>query len=383
MTARGPRVLILTASYGSGHNRVARSLAEAVRSAGGSPQIVDHFSQLVHPIFDRLSRAFYYWLLRWAPALWGGAYWLSNQIPVHSPLLLGTNRLGARKLEGLLRRTAPDYVISVHPTPAGALSKLRARGLTRVPHATVFTDFVAHTQWIFAGVDWYCVPAEPIQNDLTARGIPRERVLVTGIPVGADFARPAERSAARASLGLSAWVPVILVMGGSLGSRGGLMRAVSVIRELPYPLQALVVAGQDAHLAARLRETFHDGASERIRVFTYSDSVRQLMAAADLLVTKAGGVTLAEALASELPVVCFGSLPGQEAWNERFAGMTGVARLARDPDDLRRALIQALTDPFLLKNLREKTRGIGRPAAARHVVECLLGGATGVAERVS
>ncbi|MFQ5828584.1 MAG: glycosyltransferase [Candidatus Methylomirabilia bacterium] len=382
MTARAPRILILTASYGSGHNRVARSLAEAFRAAGSAPQIVDHFSQLVHPTFDRLSRALYYWVLRWTPALWGGAYWLSNQIPVHSPLLLGTNRLGAWKLERLLRATGPDCIVSVHPTPAGALSELRARGLTRVPHATVFTDFVAHTQWIFPGVDWYCVPAEPIQNDLIARGIPRERVVVTGIPVGTDFARPADRRAARASLGLSAWVPVILVMAGSLGSLGGLMRAVSVIRDLPQPLQGLVVAGQDAHLAARLREMLR-GPDERIRVLTYSDSVRQLMAAADLLVTKAGGVTLAEALAAELPVVCFGSLPGQEASNERFAGMMGVARLARNPEDLRQALIQALADPFLLGNLREKIRGIGRPAAARHVVECLFGGAAGVAERVS
>ncbi|MFQ5897031.1 MAG: glycosyltransferase [Candidatus Methylomirabilia bacterium] len=377
-----PRVLILTASYGSGHNRVARALAEAFAEAGASPRIVDHFSELVHPAFDRLSRILYYWVLRAAPALWGGAYWLSSQLPIDSPLLLGMNRLGARKLERLLETMAPDYVVSVHPTPAGAFSELQARGVARIPHATVFTDFVAHTQWIYPGVDWYCVPGEAIQNDLTARGIPRERVVVTGIPVGADFAQPMDRAAARLSLGLSPWRPVVLVMAGSLGALGGLVKAARVIRNLSPPLEAFIVAGRDADLAARLRKTVQQ-VNGRVRVLTYSESVRQLMAAADLLVTKAGGVTLAEALAAELPALCFGSLPGQEAWNEQFAAMTGVALRARNTHELRQALALALVDPGLLRDLRDNVRRIRRPDAARAVVECVLGGAVGVAERAS
>ena len=85
---RPPRVLILTASYGSGHSRVADTLAAEFRQAGSEPTIVDHFRDLVHPTFDRASRALYYAVLRQAPVLWGGAYWLGDQIPVSSPLLL-------------------------------------------------------------------------------------------------------------------------------------------------------------------------------------------------------------------------------------------------------------------------------------------------------
>lgn len=382
MTASAPRVLILTASYGSGHNRVARSLAEAFTEAGAAPRIVDHFAELVHPAFDRLSRILYYWVLRATPALWGGAYWLSSQLPIDSPLLMGMNRLGARKLERLLETMAPDCVVSVHPTPAGAFSELHARGVTRLPHATVFTDFVAHTQWIYPGVDWYCVPGEAIQNDLTARGIARERVIVTGIPVGAEFTHPMDRAAARFALGLSPWRPVVLVMAGSLGALGGLVKAARVIRKLSQPLQALIVAGRDARLAARLRRTLQD-VDGQVRVLTYSESVRQLMAAADLLVTKAGGVTLAEALAAELPTLCFGSLPGQEAWNEDFAAMTGVALRARNAQEFQRALGLALIDPDLLRTLRDNVRRVRRPNAARAVVECLLGGVVGLAERAS
>lgn len=382
MSVTGPRVLILTASYGSGHNRVARAVASAFAAFGAHPRIVDHFRELVHPAFDRLSRALYYGILRLAPALWGGAYWLSDQLPVSSPLLLGMNRLGARKLERLLRRETPDFVVSVHPTPAGALSELRARGFPTVPHVTVFTDFVAHTQWIHSGVDWYCVPAEPIKNDMTARGVSRERVVVTGVPVAPEFSQPVDRSAARLALGLSPRLPVLLVMAGSLGSLGRLMTAARVVRDFPFPVQVLVVTGQDSRLAARLSETLR-GIEGRVRVFAYSESVRQLMAASDLLVTKAGGVTLAEALAAELPIVCFGSLPGQESRNERFVAMTGVALRARAADELRRALRLALGEPEILLNLRGKIREIRRPGAAYAVAECFLGRAVRVAERAS
>ncbi len=383
MSASAPKVLMLTASYGSGHNRVARTVAQACVAAGAVPRVVDHFRELVHPAFDRVSRVLYYAILRRAPVLWGGAYWLGDQLSVNSPLLLGMNRLGAAKLGKFLREEKPDCVISVHPTPAGALSELRARGLTTVPHATVFTDFVAHTQWIHPGVDWYCVPAEAIKNDLVARGIPRERVIVTGIPVAREFSQPRDRATARLALGLSPRTPVLLAMAGSLGSLGGLVTAARVIRDLPIPVQAVVVAGRDARLAERLQEMLPSEARGRMRVLPYSESVPQLMAAADLLVTKAGAVTLAEALAAELPVVCFGSLPGQESRNERFVAMAGVALRARAADDLRAVLTLALAERAVLRNLRAKIWEIRRPEAARVVVECVLARGARVAERAS
>ncbi len=373
MTGGVPSVLILTASYGSGHNRVADALAAAFRAAGAAPRVVDHFRALVHPAFDRLTRSLYYLVLRRAPLLWGGAYWLGDQLPVHSPLLLGMNRLGVRKLGDLLAASRPELVISVHPTPAGAFSRLRARGSARVPHATVFTDFAAHTQWIYPEVDWYCVPADEIKHELVARGVPRERIAVTGIPVLQEFATPVARAAARRALGLSHAVPVVLVMAGSHGGLGELAEVCRALMDISHPFQALVVAGNDHDLTGRLRQ-MTCGHEERIRVYPYVETIHEFMAAADLLVTKAGGVTLAEALAAELPVLCFGSLAGQELRNERFAGMAGVALAARNRAELTHSLTLALTDPLLLGKFRERIRVIRRPEAARSVAELLLPG---------
>jgi len=382
VSAAGPRVLILTASYGSGHNRVAATLAAQFRRDGALPRVVDHFYDLVHPEFDRLTRGLYYAVLRRASVLWGAAYWLGDQLSVSSPLLIGLNRLGTRKLAGLLRAEPPDHVVSVHPTPVASLSELRRRGLRIPSHTTVFTDFVAHTQWIHPHVDRYCVPAEEIARDLLARGVARERVTVTGIPVGEEFVQPSERAHARLGLGLSPRLPVLLFMDGSGGGFGRLEEATRTVLAMEEPLQAVVVTGREEALEARLRQ-LAAGRENRIKIFGYVDNVRQLMAAADFLVTKAGGLTLGEALAAELPAICFGSLPGQEARNERFAAMAGVALVASTGAQLQRVIGAALRDPVLLRNIRERIRSYRRPEAAAEIVEMVLTGRGLARERAS
>jgi processive 1,2-diacylglycerol beta-glucosyltransferase len=384
MSAGSPRILVLTASYGSGHNLVAATLAAEFERAGAAARVADHFRDFVHPEFDRLTRALYYAVLRRAPVLWGTAYWLGDQISVTSPLLLRLNRLGTRKLGRLLAAERPDHVVSVHPTPVAALLELRRRGVAIPRHTTVFTDFVAHTQWIYPNVDYYCVPAEEIARELTARGVPGERVTVTGIPVARDFAEPAERAAARLALGLSPRLPVLLFMDGSGGGFGRLEEATRTVLEMEEAFQAVVVTGQEERLEARLRQQVA-GRDARVKVFGYVEnmSIRRFMAAADFLVTKAGGLTLGEALAAELPVICFGSLPGQEARNERFAAMAGVALVARSGAQLQRVIGAALRDPVLLRNMRERIRLYRRPRAATRIVELVLGRQSVARERVS
>jgi processive 1,2-diacylglycerol beta-glucosyltransferase len=366
------RVLILTASYGSGHNEAARSLAAGFAARGVEVRVVDHFRELVHPLFERASRTLYMALLRHLPVLWGAGYALGDWMSSDSPLAFGATRLGVARLGALLEAAGPDAVVSVHATPAVAMSALAAEGRRLPPHTTVVTDFVAHSQWIARGIDRYCVAAEEVGHELVARGIPRERVRVTGVPIRAPFERPVDAGAARAALALPADRPVVLAMAGSHGSVGRLPEITRALSRLPAPMQAVIVAGHDAGLAARLRRLT---AGSTIRVLGYVDDIRTLMAAADLLVTKAGGMTLAEALVAELPLLLYGSLPGQERRNERFASRAGIALAARSRRDLARLLERALAEPELLEHLRERIRSVRRPDATRRIVDEVLTGA--------
>jgi processive 1,2-diacylglycerol beta-glucosyltransferase len=363
------RVLILTASYGSGHNAAARSLAAVFAAAGAEVSVIDHFRDLVHPAFDRVSRAAYAWILRRAPASWGLAYGIGDRLSSDSRWAFGVPCLGTSRLGDLLEATVPDAVVSVHATPAIALSTLAREGRRIPPHTTVVTDFVAHSQWIAPCVDRYCVAAHEVKHEFVSRGIAPDRVVVTGVPVPAGFETPVDQLAARRGLELSPDLPVVLAMAGAQGSFGRLRDVAEALLDLRAPAQALVVSGHDAELADRIGRLT---AGRAIRVFGFVDDVRPLMAAADLLVTKAGGMTLAEAMAAELPILTYGSLPGQERRNERFASRAGIALVARRRRELGRVLERALSEPKLLDRLRGQIRLVRRPDAARHIASLVL-----------
>jgi processive 1,2-diacylglycerol beta-glucosyltransferase len=361
-------VLVLSAGYGSGHNQVAEAIRHALTAAGAeSVSVIDHFSAFVHPAFLRVTRSVYLSVLKSAPGLWGMAYALSDRLPVESPLLLGVNRLGKRSLADYLIERRPAVAVSVHPTPAGATSALKEEGFP-ILHVTVFTDFVAHTQWIYPGVERYCVPCEEVAEGLRRRGVPLERIAVTGIPIHERFLRPLDREALRAKYRLLPELPVVLVMGGAHGGLAGPGEVLQVLASVPIPCQGLVVCGRDRALARRLSRR----AGSRVRVFGHVDAVEELMALADVLVTKAGAVTLSEAMAMELPMVLYHSIPGQERANQRYLEEAGAAVTARGRAELAHRLGELLSDEPLREKLKENLRRITRPDSAGAVAREVL-----------
>jgi processive 1,2-diacylglycerol beta-glucosyltransferase len=285
------------------------------------------------------------------------------------------NRLGMRRLARAIEADRPDLILSVHPTPAGALSELKRRGFSCPPHATVFTDFVVHTQWIYHNVDWYCVPTEEIRIGLERRGIPRDRVLVSGIPIAPEFSARRHVPRSRNVLQLDHEPFTVLLMSGAYGGLGRLGSAIGALRALTPPLQITVVCGTDGALAERLCERWRGQSG--IRVLGYVQAIHLEMAAAHLLITKAGAVTLAEAFTVGLPVVCYGSLPGQEARNQRAIEISGAALVARTPSALRETVELLRSDPRLLHKLKSNAAGLGHPDAAQTVARHLLTAAHG------
>jgi processive 1,2-diacylglycerol beta-glucosyltransferase len=303
-------------------------------------------------------------MLRRAPLVWGAAYALGDWLTSDSALAFGATRLGARRLLGLLEAERPQAVVTVHATPAVVLSHLAEAGVRIPPHTTVVTDFVAHSQWIAPRVDRYCVAAAEVKHDFVARGIPAERITITGVPVRPAFDAAIDPDEARRHHGLSPRLPVILAMAGARGSFGRLADVARAFTAVRAPFQGVIVAGHDARVAADLRAAAR---GTTIRVLDYVPDIHRLMAASDVLVTKAGGMTLAEGMAAGLPLVLFGSLPGQERRNERFATRNGIALVAGSTADLARTLERALTDPALLDALRTGVERLRRPDASRRV----------------
>ena len=365
-----PRILILSAPYGAGHARAAEALAQGFRDEGASAEVVDHFTRFLPAAFVRVSLAMFWGTLRCAPALWGLAYRFSAWIGPRSPAMAGMDRIGAEGLLRYLERERPDAVVHLHPTPAGAMAWLRARGRTALPHAVVFTDFAAHPQWIHAGLERYFVPTEAVRAGVVAQGVPAERVLASGLPVDSSFAVEPDRLALRARLGLPAEVPVVLITSGMRGLLRGVAEGCAALATLDHPFVAIAVCGDHRRLAGRLDRRY--GRDARFRILGRVGDMAPLMGAADLVVSKAGAVTCAEALAMGRPLLLHRSLPGQERANEACLVSVGAALRARNRGELRRRLEALLGEPELRAALAASARNLRHPEAGRTVAKEML-----------
>ncbi|BDG60710.1 MGDG synthase family glycosyltransferase [Caldinitratiruptor microaerophilus] len=367
-----PRVLVLSARFGSGHTQAARAVAAAVgRLRPGALVVVRELGTRPATRGERLLPAVadvYLRLLRWTPGSYG---WLYRQTATASDARgagdVASWLLGPAIREAV-RSVRPDVVLATHPFPGLAVAHLRWRGELGVPAAVVLTDFWPHPAWIHPGYDRFFVASASTARALFGRGVPPGRVAVTGIPIGEAFWAGSPGGLRR---GCAADAPGrVLVMGGSLGI--GPLEAVSrFLLRLDPPPAVTVVAGQDRRAAARLRGLAAD--HPRLEVHGYTPDVASLMAWADLLVTKAGGLTCSEALAVGLPMVLLRPLPGHEEDNAAHLTRLGAAIQARTPGQAAALARYLLVDaPGRRERMGEAARAAGRPRAALAVAGRVL-----------
>jgi len=359
---------ILSASYGGGHQRVGEAIAEEWKArVGGRVDIVDYFTRFTNPTFFALTKFSYYQTVRFAPNLQAKFYKMMGEIAPDSRFRRAVNRTGMDRLERYLTSERPDVVCCVHWTFTGTMSDLKIEGRTRVPCLTAITDYVSHGEWIHPRIDRYAVPHAVMRDGLLARGVPAARIIVSGMPIERKFRHALDRNALAADLGLAADVPVILVMAGAYAALGRVGDIVQVLARSPRPVQALVVCANARRLADQVR-TAAARSPHRFLVYDYVTNVEELMTVSDLLIGKAGGVTVSEALAKRLPMLLHGSIPGQEESNSQFLVEQGAAEAAASPAELRERLEGLLAHPERLASMRQAAARLAQPDAAGVVV---------------
>lgn len=365
-------LLVLSARYGAGHWQAGRAICEAVRSFyPGLPIAELDYMDLVHPAVNRTLQTMYLTSIKHFPSGYGWFYRTTCGISPDSGFQSFLNSLGRENLTALLEEARPRVVISTFPTQAGVLSDLRRRGRLRIPTITVITDNTVHSQWVHPFTDVYCVSSPEVATRLAERGVDPGRILATGIPVRQAFANPPDPHQARARLQLDPELPIVLVMSGAFGALGGTVAACRVLTHMGRPLQLVVIAGRDRQLVAQLRRMTEDFPYP-VHIMGFVEEVSDFMAAADVLVTKAGGVTTAEAVAVGLPMVIFRPIPGQEEANASYFCTHGAAVQAHNTTDLLKAVDGLLGDRQWLQTMRAAARALGRPGAARTVTEVAL-----------
>lgn len=370
------KLLLLSVSAGAGHVRAAQAIEAAAR--GAQPALdVTHIDllTLVPADFRRLYGQQYIKLVEKLPQLWAYFYGKSDRPSRDSlagKLKRAIERLNTRKLSAQIRRLAPDVILCTHFLPAELLSRRRAKGAALPPIWVQVTDFDVHALWVHPHVDRYCVASDEVAFRLADRGVPREKIAVTGIPVMPQFAVPLQRDICARELGLSPERFTVLMMAGGAGV-GGLDALAARLLRLPDDLQLIALAGRNEDLLRRLRAL---AASHPGRLFPlgFTTTVERLMSVADLVVTKPGGLSVSECLARGRPMLLVSPIPGQEERNADYLLEAGAAIKAVDAATLEFKLARLLKDRARLRAMSDAAHGIALPDAAAEVVALLCSG---------
>jgi UDP-N-acetylglucosamine:LPS N-acetylglucosamine transferase len=442
--ARAPRILILTSELGAGHARAAEAIRLAIREMAPEATVcmVDWWS-LMHASVAREAKEMYMGLVLSHPDLYERIYhlgertWrelLSSTQPLPLPvqqlfehirtLHIGESRRRARgpyrsdralyslfcttpgdplsfiaggmlaklalikwswgrlarRLRVRIQKFEADVIVSTQMIPAALVSAIKVSSIKQqrrlaIPSVAVPTDFGVHDFWSQPHTDLYCIAHESLTE--LPPGLNSARVAATGIPLMPEFSKPVDAREAREQLGLNQEIPVVLVLGGGLGL--GVESVAEQLLRTPIDMQVLVLRGRNASALAKL-DALRSSNATRLRVYDWTDRVGVFIRAADIVVGKPGGLSVAEVLACGRPFLAMRSLHGQESFNVRFLERHNVGRLLSD-NELSPTIDTLLRNPEELAALKEHAWQLGCRGGAERIAERVLELAIATSER--
>jgi len=325
------RAMFLISDTGGGH----RSAANAITAALDEIQTPDRFENRIEDVAAHCSFPLtqlglgYSMALRYAPPVYGALYYATNGRRRYKALIRFCEPLYRERLRDLFVDYRPDVIVSVHPLLNHAALRARADAhMQDVPIVTVITDLgKVHESWLVADADAVVVPAREVYQRALSRGVSPSRLRLLGHPIHPKFddvtGTPGEL---RAALGLPADSMIVMLMAGGEGG-GKLLSTTLALARARLPIELVVVCGRNEHLQQKLGE-MAPGLPTPMHVLGFTDKIPEYFRAVDLLVTKAGPGTLAEANAAQLPVVVYDYVPGQERGNVDFVRHNGLGAVA-------------------------------------------------------
>ncbi|WP_352431497.1 hypothetical protein [Pyrinomonas sp.] len=365
------RVLLLTLSFGSGHVRAAQAVAQQISVVAPDARtlVVDALDEC-----RALFRALYVWpywtMIRRAPALWNGLFAMrrrtQTKLSATAPAVLF--EWGCAHVFRTIESFAPDVIVAAEVAACEMAALARRRNLTRARIVAVITDHETEPAWVKDEVDIYAVADERVGEQLSSWGAPPAAIHVTGIPT--DMQRGTNIAAARARYGIADDRPVILLMGGGMGPTH-MDRVAAALCAAGEPLHLIAVAGRDRRIERALAR-IEPRSPTTLHRLGWTDDVPALMQLAALLVSKPGGLTLAEAANCALPAVLYDPIPGPEERNARRYAAFGAALLAQDAREAAALALRLARDRRERRRMSARMKLLASPEAARHIAQLAL-----------
>ena len=319
-------ILILSANTGEGHNAAASALKEAFEERGCTCRVLDGLSFLPGFI-NRIICKGHIFLYRRLPGPYGAAYRAAELIS-RKPLSRRPKAVKYnRKLLKFLEDGNFDAIICTHVFAAQLVSRLRLSGKLALPCYFLATDYSCSPFVNRLNIDVWLIPHEKLIPEFAGRGIPVEKIIPAGIPVRREFRTHEGREGLRKKLNLPLDKKIVAISCGSMGA-GHMDRLVlRLAKKLDEDVLLIALCGSNHPLAEKLQK-HADG--KRLLALDFVDKLSDYMEAADIYLTKPGGLSTTEALHKGTPVLLFNAVPGVETRNLEFLTKTGCAAAADD-----------------------------------------------------
>lgn len=348
------KILILSCNTGQGHNSAGNAVKEALEAHGVTCDMLDALSFTRRRYTSRLVSGTYVKMVSVAPAVFGGIYKAGDMIssPRFKSPVYFANALSAARLGFFIDAGGYDGVVMSHVFPAETLTRIKIRRRTRVRTYAVATDYTCTPFWEETDPDYFFIPHEDLAEEFAAKGIPRSKLIPTGIPVASKYDVKMPRAEAREQLGLPADAKVFLIMTGSMGfgDISGIVWRLLQRTDGEF-VRVLVMTGRSEKLRRRIEDDF-DG-DERVIPVPFTLQVPLYMDACDVLLTKPGGLTTTEAAVKRVPFVHTKPIPGCEAKNAQFFSSHGMSVYVKRFRDTADAAADLASDTDVCRRMTE------------------------------
>lgn len=370
-TCKQKKILILSGSFGEGHMKASKAIVEA--STLYNPEMiieVADFMEWVHPKLHVIERYAFLQVVNHLPQLYDFCFQKSRSDNTISYMLRQIWSFTQHRLLKRLQDSEPTIIISTFPPAAAAISLLIEKGLTDLPSYTVITDHTDHSYWIHPETTLYLVGSEWARRSLQQRGVPVEKIVVTGIPVSLAYHQTFYKTRLREQCGIASNSFVVLVMGGGWGVMDKDFIEQMKQEDPDKNIIFIVICGRNHKLLKHFQNTFKE--REDVRLEGYVENIHEWMALSDVLITKPGGLTISEALAVSLPMLLLKPKLGQERDNAKYLIHTGAAMLC-STKGLRQQLRQLIDDKQFLSKMRHQAQIHRNRNSALQAITTILG----------
>lgn len=367
--AMDKKILLMYITNASGHHSATLAIEKAIKSFTPHPEVLNmNGFSYSHPIMEKVTHAVYMSVIKKAPRIWESIYDNPKFASKVSNAKEAIHKRSRYKIKHLVESENCKVVICTQAFPCGLVADYKKHCQADIKLIAVVTDFIPHSYWVYDEVDFYIVGSEDAKDFLLNKGVGIEKIMQFGIPIDPKFSFLLDKKEIAMELRISLDRPVILIMGGGRGL-GPIKQMIGELNNLDFNAHLLVVAGINNRLVNFLKKV---KTKHLIHAYGYIDYIEKLMTISDILVTKPGGVTTAEALAKNLPMLIVNPLPGQEQNNTNFLIRQGVVQKADNVNDAVNKLNSILKNNSTFEDFKKKITKVSMSSSSIKIAELAL-----------